>query len=147
MQLDHQLLADVVLVVHVLFVVFVIFGLLLTVLGGLLGWTWIRNAWFRITHLVGIGVVVVQAWAGVICPLTTFEMWLRRQSGEAHYVSSFIEYWLKQLLYYDAPMWVFGAAYTLFGLLVAVTWARFPPSFMSRSAKLIRGDVLGDRER
>ncbi len=119
---------------HVLFVAFVVFGLLLTVLGGLLGWIWIRNVWFRTTHLVGIGVVVVQAWAGVICPLTTFEMWLRRQSGEAHYESSFIEYWLKQLLYYDAPMWIFAAAYTLFGLLVAITWVRFPPS-RNKSAK------------
>ena len=126
-----RLLADLVLVMHVLFVGFVVVGLLLIVLGGFRGWNWVRNAWFRIAHLAGIGVVVLQAWLGVVCPLTTLEMWLRRQSGGAHYQGSFIEFWLKQLLYYDAPAWVFAAAYTLFGLLVAVSWARFPPSFKS----------------
>ena len=124
-----RLLADLVLVMHVLFVGFVVVGLLLIVLGGFRGWNWVRNVWFRIAHLAGIGVVVLQAWLGVVCPLTTLEMWLRRQSGGPYYQGGFIEFWLKQLLYYDAPAWVFVAAYTLFGLLVAVSWARFPPSF------------------
>jgi len=33
---------------------------------------------------------VVQSWAGLICPLTTLEMWLRGQSGGVQYNSSFI---------------------------------------------------------
>ena len=120
-------LADAVLLLHVMFVGFVVFGLLLTVAGGYRDWAWVRNSWFRIAHLVAIGVVVAQAWAGIICPLTTLEIWLRRQSGDAPYEGSFVQHWLQQLLYHDAPMWVFAAAYTLFGVLVVVVWVCYPP--------------------
>ena len=33
-----------------------------------------RHLWFRLAHLTAIAVVVLQAWFGVICPLTTLEM-------------------------------------------------------------------------
>ena len=49
------------------------------------------------------------------------------EAGGAAYETSFIEYWFTRLLYYDAPAWVFIAAYTLFGLAVAAAWWRFPP--------------------
>ena len=104
-------------------------GLLLIVTGGMRGWAWVRNPWFRVLHLVGIAVVVAQAWLGMICPLTTLEMWLRRESGVAAYEGSFIQYWVQRLLYYDAPAWVFVVAYTLFALLVLLALLKFPPVF------------------
>lgn len=57
-------LADLVLITHVAFVAFVLVGLLLILLGGMLGWGWVRNPWFRSLHLAGIGLVVVQVWFG-----------------------------------------------------------------------------------
>ena len=114
--------ADLLLFTHVLFVLFVILGLVLILIGGARGWSWVRNAWFRLTHLVAIGVVVLQAWFGIICPLTTWEMALRARAGDATYAGTFISYWLGELLYYQAPMWVFAVAYTLFGLLVVASW-------------------------
>lgn len=129
---SYQFLADAVLSLHVAFVVFVVLGLLLIVLGGIRRWSWIRNSWFRAIHLVGIGVVVAQAWLGVICPLTTLEMWLRERAGEARYEGSFVQHWLQRLLFYDAPAWAFILAYTLFGLLVLVAWIRFPPGFFDK---------------
>jgi hypothetical protein len=33
---------------------------------------------------------------------------------------------MQQLLYYQAPPWVFTLAYTVFGLLVLLCWVRFP---------------------
>ena len=128
MERTYQILADVVLSLHVSFVAFMVIGLLVIVVGGLQQWSWIRNSWFRVVHLIGIGIVVAQAWLEVICPLTTLEMWLREQSGQAHYDGSFIQYWFQRLLYYDAPMWVFAIGYTVFGLLVVFTWLRFPPN-------------------
>ena len=74
-----------------------------------------------------VGIVVAQAWLGQACPLTTLEMWLRRQAGEATYGASFIEYWVQRLLYYEAPSWVFTLAYSLFALGVAAAWWYFPP--------------------
>ena len=123
----YKSLADAVLLLHTLFVIFVIAALLLTITGGLRHWRWVRNFWFRTVHLVCIAVVVAQSWLGLLCPLTTLEMWLRRQAGETAYDKSFIQYWLERLLYYDAPEWVFVLVYTIFGLLVVITWIRFPP--------------------
>lgn len=126
------LLADAILVVHVLFVCFVVFGLLAIYLGYALNWQWVRNLWFRLLHLVAIGIVVVQSWLGMICPLTVWEMALRKQAGAGTYAGSFIQHWLHQLLYYSAPDWVFMLLYSAFGLLVLASWFLLRPGSWSR---------------
>jgi hypothetical protein len=135
-----RLIADLVLMTHVAFVAFVIVGLLLILWGGFRRWAWIRNPWFRLAHLVGIGVVVVQAWFGVICPLTTLEMSLREQAGDATYEGTFIAHWLHQLLFYQAPAWVFVVCYTVFGLLVIGSWFGFRPRPFRAAAAEPSGD-------
>ena len=126
------LLANVVLLLHVGIAAFVVTGLPIVVAGNLMHWGWVNNAWFRIAHLAAIGVVVAESWLGVVCPLTTLEMRLRADAGEASYGGGFIEHWLRHLLYYSAPDWVFIAAYTGFALLVIASWWFFPPRFKSR---------------
>jgi hypothetical protein len=121
------MLADLVLATHFAIVVFVVGALPLIVVGNIRGWAFVNGWWFRLAHLAAIAVVVAQAWLGVVCPLTTFENWLRAQAGQAVYESSFIEHWLTRILFYEAPVWVFTAVYTLFGLAVAAAWWRFPP--------------------
>ena len=123
----YRILADLVLVVHVLFVAFVILGLVVVLLGSLFRWQWVRNLWFRLIHLAAIGVVVVQAWCGVICPLTIWEQQLRAAAGGATYRGSFIAHWLHELLFFDAPPWVFTVCYTAFGACVALSWLLVPP--------------------
>lgn len=125
-------LADFVLLTHAAFVAFVILGLALIVAGGMRGWGWIRHPWFRRAHLVAIGVVVAQAWLGIVCPLTTLEMHLRERAGEPTYEGSFIAHWLGEILYYDAPPWVFAIAYTAFGTLVVMSWIRYRPRPLRR---------------
>ncbi len=134
--MPYQLLGNIVLSFHVAVVLFIIFGLILVITGNLWGWRWVNALWFRIVHLSAIVVVVVQAWIGVICPLTSLEMWLRRKAHETTYTGSFIEHWLKYVLYYDAPAWVFTVIYTLFGLMVAATWWYFPPRFTRHAGKI-----------
>jgi len=119
--------ADDVLTLHVLFVAFVVLGLVAVYVGFFRHWGWVRNRWFRIAHLLAIAVVVLQAWAGVICPLTILEMWLRKQAGVTTYDGSFIQHWLQSLLYYNAPPWVFILVYTLFGALVLASWFLVTP--------------------
>ena len=119
--------ADLVLYLHVSFVVFVVVGLVLIFTGNALGWPWIRNGWFRLAHLVAIAIVVLQAWLGVICPLTKLEMWLRARAGDAVYPGAFIAPWAEEILYYDAPAWVFTLCYTAFGLLVVASWGWIRP--------------------
>jgi hypothetical protein len=121
------LLANLVLALHVALVAFVVGGLGVIVVGNVWRWAWVNALWFRLVHLAVIGVVVAESWLGIVCPLTTLETWLRVQAGLATHGGGFIEHWLQRLLYYDAPPWVFIAAYTLFGLMVAATWWYFPP--------------------
>ncbi len=116
------LLADAILVAHVLFVGFVVFGLVAIYAGYFLSWCWVRNRLFRISHLIAVGVVVGQAWLGVICPLTSWEMALREAAGTTVYSGSFIQHWLQNLLYWQAPAWLFVAWYTGFGSLVLASW-------------------------
>ena len=118
----YSLVADTILVTHVLFVTFVVLGLILIFVGKFLSWLWVRNPWFRIAHLLGISVVVLQSWFGVICPLTIWEIDLRSKAGGTIYEGSFITHWLNELLYYQAPSWVFVACYTTFGGLVLASW-------------------------
>lgn len=129
-----QALADAVLVGHVAIVVFVVGGLVLIVAGNLAGWRWVNGPVFRLAHLAAIGIVVAEAWLGVVCPLTTLEMALRERAGVPAYGGSFIAHWLQRLLYYDAPAWVFTLAYTLFGAAVAAAWWTWPPRWKRHRA-------------
>jgi hypothetical protein len=121
------LLADAILITHVIFAVFIIFGLIFIVMGGICKWSWIHNLWFRLLHLFAIVLVAMESWCGVICPLTDWEMRLREISGQDTYDGGFIAYWLQRLLYYDAPPWVFILCYSLFGLVVIGCWIVFRP--------------------
>ena len=127
LSVPYRLLADVVLSVHVAIVLFVVGGLVLVVLGNWWRWRWVNALWFRLLHLAAIAVVVAQTWLGMVCPLTTLEMWLRANARQDTYGGSFVEYWLQRLLYYEAPDWVFTLAYTAFGFATAAVWWRFPP--------------------
>jgi len=117
-----SLLADTILIVHFSFVVFVVFGFLLILLGLLAGWSWVHNRKFRITHMAAIGIVVLQAWLGQLCPLTKWENELRRMSGQSGYEESFVEHWLHEVLFYRAEPWIFTTIYTCFGALVVLVW-------------------------
>ena len=129
-----QLLADAVLCSHVALMVFVVLGLPLVVVGNLQRWGWVNSPWLRFAHLATILVVAGEAWAGVVCPLTTLEMWLRRQAHATTYDGSFVEHWLQALLFWQAPAWAFTAAYTLLGLSVLATWWLWPVRFRHAQA-------------
>jgi len=130
--MPYRLLADGVLALHVGVVVFVVAGLVLVVAGHFRHWGWVDRLGFRLTHLAAIAVVVAESWLGITCPLTTLEMWLRARAGASTYGGDFVEHWLQQLLYHDAPPWVFAVGYSLFGLLVAATWWYFPAASKRR---------------
>ncbi len=123
----YRLLADLVVVFHFAYVGFVVVGLILILVGGACGWSWVRKFWFRMIHLASIGVVVVQAWFGVVCPLTTLENWLRAHGSQEPYPGSFIGYWAHEWLFFSAEPWVFTLAYSLFGLLVLASLVTVRP--------------------
>jgi hypothetical protein len=119
----NALLADVILVVHFIFVLFVVGGLALIWIGAAAGWRRVRNFWFRVTHLAAIVVVAGEALVGVWCPLTVWEAQLRGARAE----KGFIAQWVHHILFYDFPGWVFTTAYVMFALVVAATFWWVPP--------------------
>ncbi len=121
------LAADAILVTHAAIVLFIVLGLVLILIGRLAGWHWVRNPWFRLLHCAAILVVVLQSWCGIICPLTDWEMALRSKAAETVYEGSFVSHWIHQLMYYQAPPWVFVVSYTAFGGLVLLSWYMVRP--------------------
>ena len=127
------MLADVVVVIHLVYVVFAVGGQLALLGGIMFSWGWIFNPVFRIVHLVAVGLVGVEAAAGVSCPLTLWEYALRRLAGQSDVAEvPFIARLAGALIYYDLPQWTFTVAHIVFGLLVVATFVIVPPRFSGR---------------
>ena len=77
----YQSLADLVLLLHVVFIVFVL-------LGGLLAFHW---HWVPMVHLPAAAWGVAVELFGWVCPLTPLESALRRAGGGTGYSAGFIE--------------------------------------------------------
>ena len=133
--MPYQALADAVLVLHFGVVLFVLLGLPVIVIGNQLHWAWVNRYAWRIVHLAAIAVVALQAWLGKYCGLTVLESSLREKAGQTGYDGSFIQHWVQRLIYYEAPMWVFIVAYTIFLALVAWAWWRYPPRRKARNPR------------
>ena len=121
------LLADAILTLHVGVVAFVVLGQAGILLGAWRRWHWVRNFRFRVAHVVTMLFVALQAWLGALCPLTVWEQRLRAIAGQGSYRESFIEHWLSRLIFFEAPWWMFVAAYTAFAALVLASWWWIPP--------------------
>ena len=122
-----RVLADLVVILHAAYVAFVVLGFAAILAGAAARWRWVRNFYFRAAHLAAIGLVLAQTVAGLVCPLTTIENWLRERAGQSDYPGSFIAYWAHQLIFYDWPDWVFTALYLGFAILVAAALWLAPP--------------------
>jgi hypothetical protein len=117
------LVADAVLVLHFAIAAFVTLGLPAVWVGVALGWGWVRNRAFRYLHLGAIAFVAAEALLGIACPVTVWENMLR---GGAQ-PEAFVARWVNRLLYYDAPAWVFTAAYVAWTLVTFATLVLVPP--------------------
>jgi hypothetical protein len=85
----YRVLADLTLVVHLIFVLFV-------VLGGLIVF---RRQWIAWLHIPAVIWGVLIELIGWSCPLTPLENYFSQFGGEAGYTGSFIEHYFIYLLY------------------------------------------------
>lgn len=76
----YQVLADLVVVLHLAFILFTAFG-------GLLALRW---RWFPWVHLPAAAWGGFVELTGRVCPLTPLENWLRHAAGESTYEGDFI---------------------------------------------------------
>lgn len=122
----YGLLADAVLVIHLLFVVFVAVGALL-----LLKWKWV--AW---AHLPAALWGAYVEFSGRYCPLTPLENSLRLQAGEAGYAGGFIEHYLTAWIYPDGLtrniQIAIGLFVTIFNTAMYVYVFHYRPRVQSR---------------
>jgi len=124
----YILLADLILLLHFGIVVFVVAGFALIWIGRFRHWSFVRRWAFRLSHLLLLGAVVVQAGTGVWCPLTVWENELRARAGTgAAYEASFLHHWIHRLLFYDLPEQAFMFAYSAFLMLIVLSLALVPP--------------------
>ena len=117
------MLADIVLIIHFLFVVFVVVSLPLIWMGRWMRLNFVRNLRFRLAHIAAILFVVVESIFGMVCPLTLLEDRLR--GGESS--GNFIQHWLHRILFYEVPEWILATIYVLFAILVIITFRLVPP--------------------
>ncbi|WP_372684026.1 DUF2784 domain-containing protein [Desulfosarcina sp.] len=83
------LAADIIMLVHLLFILF-------GALGGILVVKWRKVAFL---HLPCVLWGVLIAFGGWICPLTPLEMHLRQLAGQAGYAGGFIDHYVMPIVY------------------------------------------------
>ena len=117
--MTYSWLADLVLLVHLLFIVFAVGG-------GALALRWRRMPWLHLPALAWGATVEFTGW---ICPLTPLENALRRAAGSATYSATFIERYLMPVIYPGELtrelQWALGVLLLVInGVVYAVVWRR-----------------------
>ncbi|MGH8274021.1 MAG: DUF2784 family protein [Gammaproteobacteria bacterium] len=123
-----QLLALIILGVHVAIIAFNVAGLILIPLGAWLHWRWVRSFWWRLLHVLILAAVAAQALAGRACFLT---VWQADLGGSARH-GPLIAGWVERLIYWPLPIWFFAVLYVLVWLYVLFLWWRVPPRLPKR---------------
>jgi hypothetical protein len=105
-----QLLADLVVVVHLAYLVFVL-------VGGFLAWRW---RWLIPLHLAAVLVALVSITVHFDCPLTTWEVSFRRRAGQRAYTNGFIDHYLTGRAYPHGFDW---AVQLIYAVCIVVSYA------------------------
>lgn len=119
-----HLLAEAVLIAHLLVIAFNLFGLIAIPLGGWLGWRFVRVRWWRLLHLGLLAVVALQALAGRACVLTILQA---AATGGQTRPTPLIMGFVNRLIYWPLPLWAFAAIYVLTLAYALALWRIVPP--------------------
>ncbi len=86
----YKIIADIIVLVHFLWILFLFFGALLGV----------RYKTIKIIHVCGLLFAIVIQVFGWYCPLTHLESWLRsKHSAAVTYTGSFIAFYAEKIVY------------------------------------------------
>ena len=107
----YKILADFVVLVHLVWILFLIFGALLG----------IRKKAIKYAHLSGLLFAIVIQIFGWYCPLTHLEFWLRsRHNPSLAYAASFIIHYVERLVYLEISE--MGVLLATIGLGIFNSW-------------------------
>jgi hypothetical protein len=117
----YGLLADFLVGVHVGYVGYILVGQFFIWLGWALGWSCIRNPWFRWTHFGAMAIVAVETILSIECPLTAWERQLRLADGQAITGESFIGRMLHSLIFFELSESTFAILYYIATVCIVLT--------------------------
>lgn len=100
-----QLAADLLVIVHLIFIIFV-------VAGGCLVLKWPRMMYLHIPAAAWGALIEFQGW---ICPLTPLEQHLRKAGGQFVYSGGFVEHYVEPIVY---PAGLTREMQIFFGIMV-----------------------------
>lgn len=101
--MPYKIFADIVVIIHFLWIVFLIFGVFLGV----------KYKAAKIFHIFGLIFAFIIQIFDWYCPLTHLEVWLRSKHDPAlAYTGSFIPHYIEKIIYIELPR------YTIFILTV-----------------------------
>jgi hypothetical protein len=118
-----RLLADAVVLLHLVFIVFALAGGVLVLFRGYIAWL----------HLPAVAWAAYAEFTATICPLTPLENSLRKQAGQEGYDRGFVEHYLIPLIY---PTALTPRLQMLIGtIVVAVNVAVYAAALWRRSGR------------
>jgi len=115
----YQIAADIVIVIHFLWIAFVILGFPITL--------WFNSSRWRLIHLAAVIWMVLMQVSHSICPLTYLEAWLKSEGrGAEVYSGKFIIETIERLIYVDNVTLekIMYATGTYLALIVLSFWFR-----------------------
>lgn len=118
-----ELLASLVLTLHLLIAGFITAGLVLIPLGGWRNWRWVRRRRIRAIHAGLMCFVALEAVLGMTCPLTILEYAMRDGAPPEYFLAALFQ----RILYWDLPPSVFLVAYLTSAAWVVLLWWQVPP--------------------
>ena len=113
----YRVLADIVVVTHLLWILFLIAGAY-----------WGRKSRaVMVVHGAGLAFAVVSQIFGWYCPLTHLEIWLlAKQDTALVYPGSFLAHYAEKLVYINvAPAVIFEFTLVLVGVTIWIYWRAF----------------------
>ena len=84
-----KLIADILVVIHFIFIVFVVLG----------GFLVFKKRWVSILHIPSVLWAALLEINGWLCPLTPLEHYFRQLSGSSDYTGGFIDHYLVAIIY------------------------------------------------
>ena len=92
--MTSRILADLVLVLHLLWIAFILLGFPL--------FLWLNNRTGRILHMISLAAMIIMQMTRTICPLTYLEEYLKSQGASGKvYPGQFVTETIERLIYVE----------------------------------------------
>ncbi len=115
----YKVAADVVILIHFLWIGFVILGFPVAL--------YFNSAKWRLIHVAAVVLMIAMQVTRTICPLTHLEAWLKSGGREAKvYPGAFIAEWVEKLIYVEDVTLekIMYATMAYFALILLSFWFR-----------------------